>query len=151
MGKHRSIQLSQDERVRLEQIVRASDEPARVNRRARILLLSDRSQGLARTDQAVAEAVMCSLGTVGEIRKRYLDEGLAGALYDKPRPGAPPKITGEIEAHLVMLACSTPATGELRWTLRLLAARLIELGQVEYVSHVTVREVLKKTHLSLGR
>jgi putative transposase len=150
MGKHRSIKLNQDERMRLEQIIRTSEEPARVNRRARILLLSDRSQGMARTDQAVAEAVMCSLGRVGGIRKRYLDEGLAGALYDKPRPGAAPKITGEIEAHLGMLACSTPPRGEARWTLRLLAEQLIELGEVDYVSHITVREVLKKTHLSLG-
>lgn len=146
MGKHRSIQLKQDERARLEQIIRASDAPARTNRRARVLLLSDRSQGQARTDQAVAEAVMCRAGTVGAIRRRYLDEGLEATLYDKPRPGAAPKITGEIEAQLVVLACSAPPAGEQRWTLRLLAERLIELGQVDYVSHVTVGEVLKKTH-----
>ncbi len=85
------------------------------------------------------------------MRRRYLDEGLTAALHDKPRPGAAPKITGEIEAQLVTLACSAPPAGEARWTLRLLAEKLIELGEVDYVSHVTVREVLKKTYSSLGR
>jgi transposase len=151
MGKHRSIQLNEDERARLEQLIKASEAPARTNRRARILLLSDRSQGQERSDREVAEAVMCSLSTVRGIRWRYLDEGLEAALYDKPRPGAVPKMTGEREAQLVVLACSAPPAGEQRWTLRLLAERLIELGHVEYVSHVTVREVLKKTNLSLGR
>lgn len=151
MGKHRQIQLTQDERTELVQIIRQGDAPARVNRRARILLLSDRSQGQARSDEEVAEATLCSLSTVRNVRRRYLDEDLHAALHDKPRPGAAPKITGEIEAHLVTLACSAPPEGEARWTLRLLAEKLIELGEVDYVSHVTVREVLKKTHSSRGR
>ena len=112
--------------------------------------MSDRSQGQERNDEEVAAAVMCSVGTVRNIRWRYLDEGMEAALYDKPRPGATPKVTGEVEAQLVVLACSAPPAGEQRWTLRLLAERLIELSQLEYVSHVTVREVLKKTNLSLG-
>lgn len=151
MGKHRQIQLTQDERLHLTQLIRGGDAPARVNRRARVLLLSDRSQGQARSDQAVAEATLCSLNTVRNVRRRYLDAGLTAALHDKPRPGAAPKITGEIEAQLVTLACSAPPAGEARWTLRLLAEKLIELGEVDYVSHVTVREVLKKTNSSRGR
>jgi transposase len=154
MGKHRQIQLTQDERTQLEQLIRGGEAPARTNRRARVLLLSDRSQGQRRTDGEVAAAALCSLSTVRNVRRRYLDEGLgpegAPALEDKPRPGAAPKITGEIEAQLVTLACSTPPRGEARWTLRLLAKRLIELGDVDYVSHVTVREVLKKTGSSRG-
>jgi transposase len=150
MGKHRQIQLRQDERTRLEQLIRGGDGAARTNRRARVLLLSDRSQGQSRMDGEVATAALCSLNTVRNVRRRYLDEGLSAALEDRPRPGAAPKITGEIEAHLVMLACSTPPRGEARWTLRLLAEQLIELGDVDYVSHVTVREVLKKTGSSRG-
>jgi transposase len=115
-----------------------------------VLWLSDRSQGQRRTDGEVAAAALCSLNTVRNVRRRYLDEGLTAALEDKPRPGAAPKISGEIEAHLVMLTCSTPPAGEARWTLRLLAEQLIELGEVDYVSHVTVREVLKKTGSSRG-
>jgi hypothetical protein len=118
--------------------------------RARILLLSDRSQGQKRTDQAVAEAVLCSLSTVGNIRRRFLAGGLAGALYDKGWPGAAPRFTGEVEAQLTVLACSDPPEGAARWTLRLLADRLIELGHVDYISHVTVRELLKKTNSSPG-
>jgi transposase len=150
MGKHRQIQLRQDERTQLEQLIRGGDGAARTNRRARVLLLSDRSQGQSRMDGEVATAALCSLNTVRNVRRRYLDEGLSAALEDRPRPGAAPKITGEIEAHLLMLACSTPPRGEARWTLRLLAEQLIELGDVDYVSHVTVREVLKKTGSSRG-
>jgi hypothetical protein len=73
------------------------------------------------------------------------------ALYDKPRPGAAPRFTGEVEAQLTMLACSQPPAGHARWTLRLLADQMIELGYVEYISHVTVRELLKKTNSSRGR
>jgi putative transposase len=119
--------------------------------RARILLQSDRSQGQKRTDQKVAEAALCSLSTVRRIRSRYIEGGLPLALKDKGWPGAVPKLTGEVEAKLTMLACSEPPKGHARWTLRLLANQMVELGYIEDVSHVTVREWLKKTRLSLGK
>ena len=72
------------------------------------------------------------------------------ALCDRPRPGAEPKFTGETEAQLTLLACSAPPEGAARWTLRLLANRMIELGYVDYISHVTVREILKKTRSGPG-
>jgi hypothetical protein len=72
------------------------------------------------------------------------------ALYDQEWPGATPKFTGEVEAKLTMLACSEPPVGAARWTLRLLAEQMIELGYVEFISHVTVRDLLKKTHSSPG-
>jgi hypothetical protein len=75
---------------------------------------------------------------------------LPSALYDKGWPGAKPKFTGEVEAKLTMLACSEAPDGAARWTLRLLAEHMIELGYVDYISHVTVRELLKKTNSSLG-
>lgn len=150
MSKHQHIELTEDQRHELEQLIHAGNAAARIQTRARILLLSDRSQGQKRTDHAVAEAVLCSLSTVGNIRRRFLAGGLANALYDKGWPGAAPKFTGEVEAQLTVLACSDPPDGAARWTLRLLADRLIELGYVEYISHVTVRELLKKTNSSPG-
>jgi transposase len=151
MGTQRYVVLTAEERDQLDRLTRIGNSPARTLTRARILLLSDRSQGERNTDGYVAKAVQGSISTVGNVRQRYLDEGLHAALYDKPRPGATPKFTGEVEAHLTMLACSQPPEGHGRWTLRLLADQMIELGYVEYISHVTVRDLLKKTNSSRGR
>jgi len=150
MGKQTHVELTEEQRTELEQLIRTGDAPARTHTRARILLLSDRSQGQKRTDQEVADAALCSKSTVINVRRRLLTGGLRRALYDKGWPGAPPKLTGELEAKLTMLACSDAPDGAARWTLRLLAERMIELGYVDYVSHVTVGEWLKKTNLSLG-
>jgi transposase len=150
MGKHRPIELSAEERQQLEQLIRTGSTPARTHTRARILLLSNRSQGQKRSDADVASSLLCSIGTVRNVRRRFLSEGLQAALYDKPRPGQKPKVTGDVEARLTMLACSQPPKGHARWTLRLLADRMVELGYIESVSHVTVGEVLKKTHSSPG-
>jgi hypothetical protein len=150
MGKHIHVELTAEQRTELEQLIRTGDAPARTHTRARILLLSDRSQGQKRTDQEVAAAVLCSKSTVGNVRRRLLAGGLPLALYDKGWPGPTPKFTGEIEAKLTMLACSEAPEGAARWTLRLLAERMIELGYVNYISHVTVRELLKKTDSSRG-
>jgi len=150
MGKHTRIELTEEQRTELEQLLRSGSIPARTNTRARILLLSDRSQGQKRTDQEVAEVVLCSKGTVGNVRRRFLTGGLAMALNDKGWPGASPTFTGETQAQLTMLACSDPPEGAARWSLRLLAERMIELGYVEHISHVTVRELLKKTPSAPG-
>lgn len=93
---------------------------------------------------------MLSSQTVIRIRRRYLDGGLKLALHDKPRPGVPPKITGDVEAKLVTLACSNPPDGRKRWTLRLLADRMVILGYIDSISYVTVRDRLKKTRSSRG-
>jgi len=150
MGKHTHINLNSEERAELEKLIRTGNAPARTHTRARILLLSDRSQGQKRTDQEVADAVLCSRNTVLNVRRRFLSGGLQAALYDKGWPGAPPKFTGEVEAKLTMLACSDPPEGAARWTLRLLADKMVELGYVDSISHVTVGEILKKTKSSLG-
>lgn len=150
MGKHTKIELDQNERTELEQLIRSGESAARKQTRARILLLSDRSQGKKRTDQEVADAVLCHVSTVRNIRRRYVEGGLPLALTDKGWPGAQPKLTGEVEAQLTLLACSSPPAGHARWTLRLLANQMVELGYVEDVSHVTIREWLKKANLSLG-
>ena len=149
MTKH--IYLNDQERVELEQLIKSGINSARVIGRARTLLLLDRSLGAKRTIRQVAEAAIVSPRTVSNLKARCFEGGLPSALYDKPRPGAKPKVDGEVEARLIALTCSDPPTGYSRWTLRLLANELIALEVVDYISHVTVREVLKKTNLSLGK
>lgn len=150
MSKHIKVILSAEERSQLESMIRSGSASARTLTRARILLLSDSSQGQGLKDEKVTAAVMVCRTTVGQIRKRFVQEGLESALSDKPRPGAEPKITGDIEAKLVVLACSRPPKGRARWTLRLLADRLVELSLVESISHVCVYQRLKKMNSSLG-
>jgi hypothetical protein len=79
-----------------------------------------------------------------------VQESLHDALYDKPRSGRPPLITGDTEAHLIALACSTPPAGRVVWTLRLLAERVVELGYIEHLSTTAVMKRLKKTNSSPG-
>ena len=145
------IHLTPDDRDQLEQMVRSGTHSARSLTRARILLLSDRSQGEKRTDLFIANALQCNRTTVRTVRRRHIEGGLPLALYEKSRPGATPTFTGEDEAHLTMLACSQPPEGHAHWSLRLLAEQMIELGYVESISHVTVRELLKKTSSSRSK
>jgi transposase len=151
MSKHTFIGLNDQQRQHLESLIHCGNAPARIQTRARILLLCDRSQDQKRTDAEIAAALLCSPATVRNVRHRFLAEGLDAALYDRPRPGATPKLTGDLEAQLTVLACSDPPEGQARWTLRLLADRMVELGFVESLSHVTVFERLKKTNSSPGR
>jgi len=151
MATRSVVKLSEEERSRLKGLLRRGAAPARMQARARILLLADRSRGERRTDEQVAAAVVTSVMTTKRTRWRFLQEGLEAALAEKPRPGRPPKITGEIEAQLTVLACSEPPEGHARWTLRLLADRLVELGYLESISHTAVADRLKKTKSNLGR
>jgi transposase len=151
MSKHRKVTLTTEGRERLERIISSGDEPARTQTRARILLLTDYSEGKHWTDEAIAAALLCSQKTVVNVRQRYVEAGLEAALYDKPRPGQTPKLTGEVEAQLTLLACSDPPEGYARWTMRLLANKLVELEVVEDISHVAVWERVKKTNYRPGR
>ena len=151
MSKHIPLYLTPEQRDELETLIKSGNAPARVQTRARILLLADRRQDKWHTDAQIAEAMQCSAGTALCIRHRFLQEGLQAALAEKPRPGAAPKITGDVEAQLTVLACSDPPEGQARWTVRLLASRLVELGVVESITPPTVWERLKKTRLSPGR
>jgi len=149
MAKH--ITLTQEERTELSQLIKSGHHSARVLGRARILLLLDRSQGEQRKLKDIADAMLTSIGTISNVKRRYLEGGLEQGLYDQPRPGSKPKIDGEVEAHLIALVCSEPPKGYERWTLRLLADKLVELELVESISHVAVGDALKKTNLSLGK
>jgi hypothetical protein len=150
MNKHKKLTLTTEEREHLESLIHQGQAPARTQTRARILLMSDYSQGNHWTDTKVAEALLCERKTVWNVRQRYHQAGLEAALYDKERPGGPPKITGEVEAHLIALACSQPPEGHASWTVRLLAEQLVALEVVESISHVAVWDKLKKTNLNLG-
>jgi len=149
MANH--IILTKEERTELSQLIKSGKHAARVLGRARILLLLDRSQGEQRKLAEIADAMLTSIGTVSNIKRRYLAGDLAHGLYDRARPGAKPKIDGEVEAHLLALVCSDPPEGRDRWTLRLLADQLVELELVESISHVAVGETLKKTSSSPGK
>ena len=107
-------------------------------------------RGDRRTLREVAEAALVGLGTVSNIKNRYFEGSLDRALHDLPRPGAAPKIDGEVEAQRA-LTCSEPPEGYAHWTLRLLADQLVSLELVESISHVAVGNVLKKTRSSPGR
>lgn len=150
MAKH--IYLSQDEKPELEQLIKSGKHNAREISRARVLLLLDRSQDEQRTIRQVAEATMLSTAGVNAIKRRYFNGGVASALYDRPRPGRGVlKMTGDVEAQLIALTCSAAPDGYDRWTLRLLAERLVSLEVVESISHVAVGDTLKKMNLSLGK
>ena len=144
------VHLSKEECQELEALIHSGESSARTQTRARILLLCDESQKKKKTTKEIASALLCSLPTITNIRKKFVEGGLENALYDKPRPGAIPKITGEIEAQLTMLACSAPPEGRSRWTLQLLADKLVELKLVDSISDVAVMHRLKKMNLSLG-
>lgn len=147
MKKTYVVDLKEQERAQLLDLFRRGRARARKLRRAHILLLADEGE----TDEAIARTVHAGRSTVERTRKRFVEGGLDRALHDRPRPGQPRKLNGKQEAVLVALACSEPPEDRTRWTLRLLAGRLVELGVVEEISHETVRRVLKKTTRNPGR
>lgn len=150
MSKHVTVQLSAEQRAQLEHMLRSGHQLARTLTKARILLLTDRNQPRPRIDADIATILQVSRPTIIRTRRRFVLESMEAALYDKPRPGATPKITGEVEAHLTLLACSRPANGKQHWTLQMLADKLIELGHVDSISDVAVMHCLKKTNSNRG-
>lgn len=152
MNKTYHVHLTQSERVHLSDQIAAGTAPARQLLHARILLKADAGPaGPAWVDERIAEAVEVSQPTVSRVRKQYVQEGLQAALQRRPPTREyMRKLTGEHEARLIALACSTPPTGRARWSLRLLAATLVELEITPDVSYQTVRRTLKKTNSSPG-
>ena len=143
------VDLSAEEREELETLISSGADSARKLTRARILLKADEGW----TDEAIVDALDVGRATVERVRKRFVGWGGISAIERrKPRRRYERKLDGKAEAHLIALACSAPPEGRDRWTLRLLAERVVQLEQVdiESVSHETVRQVLKKTSLNLG-
>jgi transposase len=152
MNKLYRVRLTPDERADLECRISTGKSAARRLARARILLKADETDGApALSDAEVAAAIEVSLSTVERSRRLFVEEGLEVALAGRERKTAPlAKLDGEREAHLLALACSAPPLGYKRWTLRLLAARMVELDYVDDLSYETVRRTLKKTSSSPG-
>ena len=152
MRKHFTVNLTPKERAELHKLLGAGRSSARRIMHAHILLKTDRGlEGRALSDSAVAEALETSRNTVARVRQRYVEEGLEAALKRRaPRRVYHRKLDGTGEARLVMLACSTPPEGQARWTLQLLADRLVQLEVVDRISDQTVRRTLKKTSSSHG-
>ena len=148
MNKRYIVKLSAEERQELQQLVSTGRAAARKLVHARILLKADTSEsGPGWTDAEIVEAFDIGVRMVEGVRKRCVLEGMEAALNRKRqcRLSRMRKLDGEKEAHLVALCCSAPPEGRVRWTLRLLADRLVALEIVDSISHETVRRTLKKT------
>jgi hypothetical protein len=150
--KRHTVMLSEEERARLHTLIGQGVAPARALTHARILLKANQGEaGPGWTDAAIGAALEVNPATVARVRMRYVAEGLEAAVYRKaPEREYPRRLDGEQEAYLAALACSAPPEGRKRWTLRLLADRLVELELVESVSYETVRRVLQQTASSRG-
>jgi transposase len=151
MRKQHVIVLTGVERDAAEGVLRRGTASALTHRHARILLAGDTAGNRpARSDAAVAERCGVSARTVARVRERCATAGFAAALHGAPHPGARPKLDSGQEARLIALACTPAPTGHVRWTVRLLAERAVELVELPPVSRELVRTTLKKTPSSLG-
>jgi len=140
------VKLTTDERAELESLTRKGIASVRRVKRALVLLAADDGD----KDEVIADKTRVSAGTVARIRERFAEEGLQAALSERPRPGKARLLDGRQEAHLIALACSEAPAGHAKWTLRLLAGRLVELDVIEDISHQTVWRALKKGTSSPG-
>lgn len=151
MAKKYLVTLAPEERDHLTALLSSGKRSALTLTRARILLKADEADGgPAWADARIAAALDCGRRTVERVRQRFVERGLGLALGRKPqdRPSRERKFDGAAEARLIALACSAPPEGRARWTLKLLAAKLVELEVLDAVDDETVRRVLKKTSCS---
>lgn len=150
MNKKYIVRLTENERQELTELVNLGRAAAYKIKHANILLKAD-ADGPGWTDTAIADAFVCCRQTVENIRRRFVEQSLEAALERKKR-ALPPRekiLDGKAEAHLIALACSDAPEGRTRWTLELLAGKLVELNVVEAVSYRTVQRTLKKTGCDL--
>lgn len=146
------VELTADERTRLQTLVTTGSSTAHASIHARMLLKADTGpDGPGWTDAMIASALDVGLSTVARVRQTYVHAGLDAALQRKPtRRTYPRALDGAGEAYLLALTCGTPPEGAGKWSLRLLADRMVELGYVEAISHETVRQTLQKTNSNRG-
>jgi hypothetical protein len=152
MEKRYRVTLLEEERQELQSMVSAGKAAARKLVRARILLLADQADGgPGKPDPEIADALGCGRATIGRTRQQFVEEGMEASLNPKPTTRIyQRRLDGKAEAYLVAIACGSPPEGRARWTLRLLADRMVELGCVESVCHEAVRQTLNKMNSSLG-
>jgi transposase len=146
MAKKYVLKMASEERATLEQLVKKGKAAGWKLQRAQALLKCDQGPlGPSWTDAQVAEAFGCTTRSLESWRKQAVERGPLSLLERKPRTPGPRLLDGEKEARLVKLACSKPPEGRARWSLRLMAGRLVELEIVDAISYGTVRRALKKT------
>jgi transposase len=146
VAKRYRVTLTDEERERLDALTRKGTASVRMVRRAQALLLAAEE----RRDADIAEALRVGVATVERLRRRFVEEGLEAALRERPRPGARPKLGPKEQAFVVALACTTPPEGRARWTLQLLADRVVELQLVPDITDEAIRRLLKRTRSSPG-
>ena len=151
MSKKYRVFLNGKKRSDLKRLINTGTDKARKLTRARILLLADESpHGPSKKDKEIMDSLGVCARTVAATRERFVEEGIKGAPNEKPRSGRPREFTGREEAKLTLIACSDPPEGRNRWSVRLLADKMVELEVVDSISRETVRKYLKKGNSSRG-
>ena len=147
------VTLTQEERDQLTEMTRTGTHAARKIIHALILLNVDRgSHNESQINEDICKVLKIGMRTIDRVKKRFVEEGFDAALKMAPTSRVYDKLVdGDMEAHLIALACGEPPKGFARWSLRLLADKLVELRYAEDISYETVRRTLKKTNLSLGK
>ena len=150
---HYRIKLTKSEVEELTGIISKGSHTSQTFRVAYILLNCDEGNFSDKViNEQVSQVLKVGMRTIDRVKKRFVDEGLEAALERRPTSRVyDKKMDGDMEAKLVTLCCSKPPKGYAKWSLRLLADKMVELKYVESISHVTVRSVLKKTNLNLGK
>jgi transposase len=144
------VSLSAKERQYLQKNSSAGTWRPRAVKRAQILLKADISQETLRSEEQIALEVGCSISTVRNIKLQFAKGDRLRVVEEKARSGRPRTIDGEVEAHIVAVTCSSPPEGRVRWTLQLVAEKVVVLAGVESCSRASVCRTLKKMNLSLG-
>lgn len=146
MAQRYRVTLSANERERLERLSRQRTASVRMVRRAQALLLAAEET----TDEVIAARLRMGVATLERLRRRFVEEGLEASLRERPRPGARPKLGPKERAYVVALACTRPSEGRHRWTMQMLADRLVELEMVPDITDEAIRRLLKRTSSSRG-
>lgn len=146
------VTLTKEEREELKQLVaKGKTQGYRIRHAQMLLALDEIAENKEWTDQKISKAYAATEKSIGNLRKRFVEQGLEMALGRQKRENPPKiKIDGEIEAKIVALTCSDAPEGYSQWTLRLLANKVVELGIMDSVSHTAISDCLKKTKLSHG-
>lgn len=150
---HYRIKLTKSEVDELMKIIHKGSHTTQTYRAAYILLNCDEGEYSDKvTNEQISKVLKIGMRTIDRVKKKFIDEGMEATLERKPTSRVyDKKVDGDVEAKLVTLCCSEPPKGRSKWSLRLLADKMVELNYVDSISHVTVRDVLKKTNLNLGK
>jgi len=147
------VTLSGMERKELKAIVHKGSHPASRFTTAQILLCCDESIGVKKhSNEVISDVVNVSMKTIDRVKKKFVEEGFDAVIFPgKSKRTYIKKFDGDLEARLVALCCSEAPAGFAKWSLRLLADKMVELKYVDEISHESIRQILKKTNLSLGK